>query len=197
MVNTIEVYPTRIIDVDPSLNIADKLIRNGYPVGITVQPARPDPSNTYTYSLSNDAGGRFNIHSSTGVVTVKTYDDLDFENLPTYNITATVTRRQGTPIDRWFTIDLVEAQPTGAPSAMPSESLMPTTSAPTATPSCDNDSQCPVDKVCVQKICIQAGNRWTLTWTGDDDLDIHVITPSGNEVFWAKQYDESSLLFLE
>ena len=193
MSNTFDVYPTRIIDADSNLNIADKLIRNGYPVGITVRPARPDPTLSYTYSLSDDAEGRFQINSQTGVVSVKTYANLDFVNLPTYNITATVSRSQGSTLHRWFLIDLVEAQPTGAPSVAPTES----TPAPTPAPTCDLDSQCPVDNVCVQKICIQAGNRWTLTWTGDDDLDLHVITPSGNEIFWAKQSDESSKLFLE
>ena len=194
--NTIEVFPTRIIDADPALNLADKLIRNGYPVGITVQPARVDPSISYSYSLSDDADGRFKINSSTGEVTVKAYDNIDFANLPTYNITAKVERSSGSSYERWFIIDVVEAQPTGSPSASPTISQMPTAAAPTATPTCEVDSQCPVGKLCVQKLCIQSGTRWTLTWNGDDDLDLHVITPSGNEVFWAKQFDDSGL-FLE
>ena len=43
---------------------------NGTTVGITALATDPDGTNTVTYSLDDDAGGRFAIDATTGVVTV-------------------------------------------------------------------------------------------------------------------------------
>ncbi|MFM7469489.1 MAG: beta strand repeat-containing protein, partial [Vampirovibrionales bacterium] len=50
---------------------------------------------TLTYSLTNNAGGRFAINSSTGVVTVADSNLLDFESATTHNITVRVTDAGG------------------------------------------------------------------------------------------------------
>ena len=44
--------------------------------------------------------------------------------------------------------------------------------------------------VCVSNTCVFEGNpRFTLSWTGDDDLDLHVITPFGVEIFFSNLVD--------
>ena len=67
---------------------------NGTAVGITAfstDPNGPAP----TYALTNDAGGRFAIDPSTGIVTVANSALIDFEGSGpshTYTITARATR---------------------------------------------------------------------------------------------------------
>ncbi|MFM7468283.1 MAG: cadherin domain-containing protein, partial [Vampirovibrionales bacterium] len=60
-------------------------------------------SATLTYSLTNNAGGRFAINSSTGIVTVANSSLLDFETNTTHNITVRVTDAGG------LTRDLTQA----------------------------------------------------------------------------------------
>lgn len=41
------------------------------------------------------------------------------------------------------------------------------------------------DWLCVQSTCITDGHpRFTLSWNGDDDLDIYVVTPNGERIDW-------------
>ena len=61
----------------------------GNPVGITASATDADSTNsTVTYTLSDDAGGRFSIDSGTGVVTVANGTLLDFETATQHTITA-------------------------------------------------------------------------------------------------------------
>ncbi len=53
----------------------------------TLLATDPDAGNTYTYSLTNNAGGRFSIDSTTGQITVANGSLLNFE-------AATATRLQ-------------------------------------------------------------------------------------------------------
>ena len=47
--------------------------------------------------------------------------------------------------------------------------------------------------MCVQQTCIDNGNlRFTLTWTGNDDLDIYVMTPGGVLIFFGNPTDPVS-----
>jgi len=63
---------------------------------------------------------------------------------------------------------------------------------------CCIDENCEAGEVCVNEVCILRGNpRFTLTWFGDDDLDLHVITPGGVEIFWNNRIDEISGGFLD
>ena len=58
---------------------------------------------------------------------------------------------------------------------------------------CCEDRDCNVDEVCVQRTCIDRGNpRFTLTWIGDDDLDLSVVTPMGTTVAASRREDEES-----
>jgi uncharacterized protein YfaP (DUF2135 family) len=80
-----------------------------------------------------------------------------------------------------FTYLFAGGNPTPAPSftALPAE--------------CLSDSECITNELCVQQTCIDEGNpRVTLTWTGDDDLDLFVITPQGNTVSFGQLTDPAS-----
>ena len=62
------------------------------------------------------------------------------------------------------------------------------------TDECCNDSDCGLpNEICTQRTCILDGNpRFTLTWTGDDDLDLSAVTPSGGEVSYFFPFDVGS-----
>lgn len=48
-------------------------------------------------------------------------------------------------------------------------------------------------ELCVNFSCIHAGNpRVTLTWTGDDDLDLAVYTPDGVRIYYNNDFDEDT-----
>ncbi|MBU6240055.1 MAG: cadherin domain-containing protein, partial [Planctomycetes bacterium] len=60
----------------------------------------PDAGNTLTYSLVDNAGGRFQIDSSTGTITVAANNVLNFEANPSHNITVRITDNSGAFTDR-------------------------------------------------------------------------------------------------
>ncbi len=70
----------------------------------TVLATDPDASNTYTFSLTNSAGGRFAIDSTTGQITVANGSLLDFETTTSHSITVRVTDQGGLTYDESFTI---------------------------------------------------------------------------------------------
>jgi Ca2+-binding RTX toxin-like protein len=75
----------------------------------------PDAGAVLTYSLANDANGRFIVDAKTGVIRVKAGAVLDFEATPTLTITARVTDQGGLSTDKGFVIVLanVNEAPTG------------------------------------------------------------------------------------
>jgi Ca2+-binding RTX toxin-like protein len=92
---------------------------NGSIVGITALAVDGD-SQTVTYSLVNDAGGRFKIDSSSGVVTVANGSLLDFESNRSHGIIVKATSVDGSFTKKAFTIDItnVNEAPTGTASAI-------------------------------------------------------------------------------
>jgi hypothetical protein len=61
---------------------------------------------------------------------------------------------------------------------------------------CDTDADCIASgagSLCVSNECLNEGNpRVTLTWFGDDDLDLSVFTPSGDQIWYLRDYDEKT-----
>ena len=64
-----------------------------------------DASDSISYSLSNDAGGLFDIDSSTGIVTLA--DELDYENAPIHHITVTANSTDGSAATKNFEINVL------------------------------------------------------------------------------------------
>jgi hypothetical protein len=80
----------------------------GTPVGLTALAVDADVSdNAITYSLDVNAGGRFAIDTTTGVVTVA--GPLDFETSSSHNITVRATSSDGSFSTQVFTIGVTDA----------------------------------------------------------------------------------------
>ena len=94
---------TTPIDSNAATNTIAEDATTGSTVGITANATDPDGSNnTVTYSLTDNAGGRFAIDSSTGVVTVSSA--LDFETATSHNITVQATSTDTSTSTQTFTI---------------------------------------------------------------------------------------------
>ncbi len=101
--NTTQTFTIGVTDVAPSTptdsNAAANSVfegtANGTAVGITAASSDPGAGPTPTFSLTDSAGGRFAINSSTGVVTVANGAAIDFETAPgpghSYGITVQST----------------------------------------------------------------------------------------------------------
>ncbi|MEQ6289382.1 beta strand repeat-containing protein, partial [Vogesella sp. GCM10023246] len=77
----------------------------GTTVGLTAFASDADAGGqAITYSLSDNAGGRFTINSSTGVVTVA--GALDYETATSHNITVLATSADGSSNSQSFTINV-------------------------------------------------------------------------------------------
>jgi hypothetical protein len=61
---------------------------------------------------------------------------------------------------------------------------------------CDTAAECIAanqGSVCVSNECLRDGNpRFTLTWTGDDDLDLSVVTPAGVNISYQNDFDATT-----
>ena len=58
---------------------------------------------------------------------------------------------------------------------------------------CRSNSHCPSGTVCIANFCIDDGSpRFTLTWRGDDDLDLGVVPPLGNKIDYWNRFDSQS-----
>jgi Ca2+-binding RTX toxin-like protein len=88
---------------------------NGTVVG-TVTGADPDAGAILSYSLVNNAGGRFAIGTSTGQITVANGALLDYESAASHGITVRVTDQGGLTFDKAFTIGVTDVNeaPTNA-----------------------------------------------------------------------------------
>ncbi|MFT3736517.1 MAG: cadherin repeat domain-containing protein [Rhodocyclaceae bacterium] len=96
-----------VTDSNGAANTVAEDAVNGATVGVTASATDADATtNTITYSLSNDAGGRFAINSSTGVVTVADSSLLDYESATSHNITVLATSADGSSSSQSFTINI-------------------------------------------------------------------------------------------
>ena len=93
-------------DSNASLNSVSENAASGTVVGITAMASDADSGATISYSLSEDAGGRFSIDSATGVVMVADGSLLDYENATSHSITVMATSSDGSSNSQSFTINV-------------------------------------------------------------------------------------------
>jgi Ca2+-binding RTX toxin-like protein len=84
---------------------------NGTAVGITALSTDPD-GDVISYTLTNDAGGRFAIDSSTGIVTVANSALLNYEGATSHTITVKATDPSGAFSTQNFTVSVTDVAPT-------------------------------------------------------------------------------------
>jgi len=92
-------------DTNTGTNTIAENATNGSTVGITASATDGDgTNNTVTYSLTDNAGGRFTINANTGVVTVVDGSLLDYETATSYTITVQAGSSDGSIATQTFTI---------------------------------------------------------------------------------------------
>ena len=102
-----------VTDADPVPNQVLEGAPNGTAVGITGWAVDKDlSSNSVTYSLTANAGGRFAIDPVTGVVTIARSEWLDREAAAAWSITVKATSQDGSWSVKAFTVSLLDAQDT-------------------------------------------------------------------------------------
>ncbi|HBR50076.1 MAG TPA: hypothetical protein DEA71_08315, partial [Nitrospira sp.] len=84
---------------------------NGSHVGF-VTTEDSDAGETFSYSLTDSAGGRFAVNSATGEITVANGTLLDYDTATSHTITVRVTDSGGLTYDETFTINLTNVNET-------------------------------------------------------------------------------------
>ena len=95
--------PNAPTDSNAAVNIAAEGAATGTSAGITVSAVDPGGL-PLTYSLTDSAGGRFQINGQTGVVTVANGALIDFETQTNHVITARAVNSSGTASSQTFSI---------------------------------------------------------------------------------------------
>ena len=99
---------TPLIDNNPALNNVTENAAVGTTVGLTAFASDADATtNSITYSLDDNAGGRFAIDGTTGVVTVA--GALDYEAATSHSIIVRATSADLSGTTRGFTINVNDA----------------------------------------------------------------------------------------
>ncbi|EMB19110.1 protein containing Cadherin domain protein [Rhodopirellula europaea 6C] len=96
-------------DVDGSINEVNENSAAGTVVGVTVFATDSDATNNnIQYTMSDDAGGRFDVDLHSGVVTVASGSSLNFEDHTSHDIIVRSTSDDGSFIDQTFTIQILD-----------------------------------------------------------------------------------------
>ncbi|QEX18958.1 hypothetical protein FRZ44_42700 [Hypericibacter terrae] len=108
--------PSTPVDSDADANSVAENAANGTTVALTAQATDPN-GGSVTYSLTNNAGGRFAIDSATGVVTVANGALLDHEAAASHDITVHAADPFGAASEQTFTIGVADVnEPPGVPT---------------------------------------------------------------------------------
>jgi protocadherin Fat 4 len=117
-----EAAVTTPVDNNVTANSVVENASTGTVVGITALASDADATtNAITYSLINDAGGRFTINSSTGVVTVADGSLLDYETTTSHSITVRATSADLSTADETFVIATTDANEAGVSAVVDSD----------------------------------------------------------------------------
>src|SRR5207253_2052023 len=85
-ISVTNINPTAPTDANAATNSVAEGAANGPAVGITASATDPNGP-AVSYSLTDNAGGRFAINPTSGVVTVANATLLDFESVSSHTIT--------------------------------------------------------------------------------------------------------------
>ncbi len=128
-----------VTDSDAGANDVLESAANGATVGITAFASDADVTDTITYSLTDDAGGRFAIDTDTGVVTVADTGLIDFETATSHQITVRADSTDGSFNTQNFTITVLnDAVDDGLVSAARFDGTSDSLSRAVATGAADN-----------------------------------------------------------
>lgn len=60
---------------------------------------------------------------------------------------------------------------------------------------CENTIDCTPGSICYSLVCVGEGPvRFSMSWTAETDIDLHVMTPAGNEIYYGdREYDAGTL----
>src|SRR5262249_42820720 len=128
-------------DANAAANTVSEGASNGDLMGITASSTDVH-GGTVTFSLANDAGGRFAINPTTGVVTVANASLLDYESATSHTITVQASDPSGAFTTQNFTIavtDVAPSQPTDANAAANTVSEGASSGAHVGTPASSTD----------------------------------------------------------
>jgi Ca2+-binding RTX toxin-like protein len=117
-VSIANVAPGTPADADANANTVAEGAATGTAVGVTVRAEDPT-GGTVTYSLLDNAGGRFAINSVTGVVTVANGALIDYETAHQYSIIAIASDGAGAKSATSFTVDVGDVAPSMPVDAAP------------------------------------------------------------------------------
>jgi len=106
--DTTEFQVTPIVDSNPSTNGTVENAPQGTMVGVMTVARDDDATDSVSFTLLDNAEGRFSVDPVTGVVSVADSGLLDFENSETYSITVLATSTDGTTSEASFTIALTD-----------------------------------------------------------------------------------------
>ncbi|MDE5420560.1 cadherin repeat domain-containing protein, partial [Labilibaculum sp. DW002] len=98
-----------ITDDNIAANEVSENASNGDSVGITAEATDADAGDVISYSLTDNAGGRFAIDASSGVITVADEDQLDYEAATSHNVTVKALSTDGSSKTKIFTIAVINA----------------------------------------------------------------------------------------
>lgn len=98
-----------ITDSNASVDGVDENSANGTIVGITANAFDSDvSSNSITWTLDDDAGGRFQVDANTGVITVANGTLLDFDSSTSHTILVRATSADSSSSTQAFVISLLD-----------------------------------------------------------------------------------------
>ncbi len=97
----------QVTDSSAVANQVNENVPVGTTVGLTALGIDPDPGQIVTYSLIDNAGGRFAISPTTGVVTVA--GQLDYETATSHSITIQATSSDSSSSSAVFVISVLNA----------------------------------------------------------------------------------------
>jgi uncharacterized delta-60 repeat protein len=107
-INDLDEFDTgAVTDANATANTVAENAANGTVVGITASASDADATtNTITYTLDDNASGRFAVNSSTGVVTVG--GTIDYETSTSHSVTVRATSADGSFSTQVFTIQVTD-----------------------------------------------------------------------------------------